>query len=454
MKRKFEAEKAADCHFGSGDEPSVIVIGAGLAGSEAAWQAARTGARVRLYEMRPVKLTPAHKSGKFAELVCSNSLRAASLENAAGLLKEELRRLGSLIICCADETSVPAGGALAVDRELFAGRVTERILKNPLIEVRREEVAFIPEGRAVILATGPLTSEDMAQSIRWFTGRDYFYFYDAVAPIISAESIDFSKVFRSSRYGKGESAYINCPLDREEYDRFREALVRAEKFPRREFERELHFEGCMPIEALAARGRETLLYGPMKPVGLIDPRTGRRPYAVVQLRQENAEATMYNMVGFQTGLKWEEQKRVFRLVPGLAKAEFVRFGVMHRNTYINSPVLLKPTFQTKERPNLFFAGQITGVEGYIESTASGLMAGINAARLACGGEALVFPRETALGSLAHYITTSDPECFQPMNINFGLFPPLKTKSGNKKDRLKAIAERALESIEKLREEIF
>ncbi|BAF59428.1 MAG: FADH(2)-oxidizing methylenetetrahydrofolate--tRNA-(uracil(54)-C(5))-methyltransferase TrmFO [Pelotomaculum sp.] len=433
---------------------TVTVVGAGLAGAEAAWQAARRGIKVKLYEMRPEKLTPAHRSGYFAELVCSNSLRAAALENAVGLLKEEMRHLDSLVMACADVTSVPAGGALAVDRDLFARCVTERIAGNPLIEICREEVTAIPEGEAVIIATGPLTSDALASDISRFTGENCLFFYDAVAPIVAAESINMGKVFRSSRYGKGEAAYLNCPLSREEYEVFWEALVKAEKAPRKEFEKELHFEGCMPVEVLAARGKETLLYGPMKPVGLIDPRTGRRPYAVVQLRQENAAATLFNMVGFQTGLKWDEQKRVFRLIPGLEEAEFVRFGVMHRNTFINSPVLLHPTFQTRKNPALFFAGQITGVEGYVESAASGLMAGINAARLLAGKEPLVFPRNTAHGSLAHYITAADPAHFQPMNINFGLFPPFEARIRDKKERYRTVAKKALESIDRFKETLL
>lgn len=433
--------------------PTAIIVGAGLAGSEAAWQAVKRGVRVKLLEMRPKKLTPAHGSGDFAELVCSNSLRAAALENAVGLLKEEMRRLGSLIMDCAEETRVPAGGALAVDRNLFARRVTEKLTKHPLVEIIREEAIDIPDGEAVILATGPLTSAALSEAIRHFTGEEYLYFYDAVAPIVLADSINMNKVFRSSRYGKGEDAYLNCPFNKEEYEYFWEALVKAEKTPRKSFERELHFEGCMPVEALAARGKETLLYGTMKPVGLIDPRTGRRPYAVVQLRQENNEGTMFNLVGFQTSLKWDEQRRVFRLIPGLENAEFVRFGVMHRNTYINSPVLLNPSFQSKKRNTLFFAGQVTGVEGYVESAASGLMAGINAARILTGKEPLAFPRDTAHGSLAHYITTADPAHFQPMNINFGLFPPVYQKTRDKKERYRMITYRALEAIEKLKERI-
>lgn len=426
---------------------SVTVLGAGLAGAEAAWQIAQRGFMVELFEMRPGKMTPAHQSGEFAELVCSNSLRAAALENAVGLLKEEMRRLDSVIMSCADENRVPAGGALAVDRNLFARCVTEKISSHPLVNIHCEEITDIPGDEAVIVATGPLTSDNLANSIRLFTGEGRLYFYDAVAPIVMADSINMEKVFRSSRYGKGEAAYLNCPMNREEYYTFWDALVKAEKAPRKEFEKELYFEGCMPVEALAARGRETLLYGPLKPVGLTDPLTGRRPYAVVQLRQENFEGTMYNLVGFQTSLKWDEQRRVLSLIPGLEEAEFVRYGVMHRNTFINSPVVLNPTFESKKRPGLFFAGQITGVEGYVESAASGLMAGINAARFLDEKEILVFPRETAHGSLAHYITTASPDNFQPMNVTFGLLPPLPEKIRDKKERYRRLAAKALESIE-------
>lgn len=432
---------------------SVTVLGAGLAGAEAAWQVAQRGFLVKLYEMRPGKMTPAHQSGEFAELVCSNSLRAAALENAVGLLKEEMRRLDSVIMSCADENRVPAGGALAVDRNLFARCVSKRISSHPLVNIHREEITEIPGDEVVIVATGPLTSDNLANNIRLFTGEGHLYFYDAVAPIVLADSINMEKVFRSSRYGKGEAAYLNCPMNREEYDTFWDALVKAEKAPRKEFEKELHFEGCMPLEALAARGRETLLYGPLKPVGLTEPLTGRRPYAVVQLRQENSEGTMYNLVGFQTSLKWDEQRRVLRLIPGLEEAEFVRYGVMHRNTFINSPVVLDPTFESKKRPGLFFAGQITGVEGYVESAASGLMAGINATRFLDEKELIVFPRETAHGSLAHYITTASPNNFQPMNVTFGLLPPLPEKIRDKKERYRRMAAMALESIETLKKNI-
>ncbi|MCL5290386.1 MAG: methylenetetrahydrofolate--tRNA-(uracil(54)-C(5))-methyltransferase (FADH(2)-oxidizing) TrmFO [Eubacteriales bacterium] len=427
---------------------TVTVIGAGLAGAEAAWQIANRGVKVDLIEMRPAKLTPAHHTGDFAELVCSNSLRAAGLVNAVGLLKEEMRRLDSLIMRCADRTRVPAGGALAVDRSLFARCVTAGLEEHPLVNVRRREVGEIPAGGVTVLATGPLTSEAMVASIRALTGEGYLYFYDAVAPIVTLDSIDEARVFRSSRYDKGEAAYLNCPMSREEYEVFWDALVKAERAPRKEFEKELHFEGCMPVEALAARGRETLAFGPMKPVGLVDPRTGRRPHAVVQLRQDNAAGTLYNMVGFQTNLKWDEQRRVFRMIPGLEEADFVRYGVMHRNTYINSPVLLEPTYQCKKRPGLFFAGQMTGVEGYVESAASGLVAGINAAGLTLEKDTVVFPPETAHGSLSRYITTADPRRFQPMNVTFGLFPPLEERIRDKKEKNRRLAERALKALDR------
>jgi methylenetetrahydrofolate--tRNA-(uracil-5-)-methyltransferase len=427
-------------------DETVTVIGAGLAGAEAAWQMAKRGLDVNLCEMRPVRQTPAHHTGDFAELVCSNSLRASALENAVGLLKEEMRRLNSLIMRCADATAVPAGGALAVDRVGFARLVTAALEEHPRVRVQREETAAIPEGGTVVLATGPLTSMAMASSIRQLTGEDYLYFYDAVAPIVSFDTINMDKVFRSSRYDKGEAAYLNCPMSREEYDAFREALVAAERAPRKEFDKEVHFEGCMPVEVLAGRGRDTLAYGPMKPVGLTDPRTGKRPHAVVQLRQDNAAGTLYNLVGFQTNLKWDEQRRVFRMIPGLEEAEFVRHGVMHRNTYINSPVLLEPTFECKKRAGLFFAGQITGVEGYVESAAAGLMAGINAVRVVAGRDLLVFPPETAHGALAHYITTADPRHFQPMNVTFGLLPPPEENIRDKKEKNRRLAQRALNAL--------
>lgn len=430
----------------------LIVIGAGLAGSEAAWQAACRGIPVQLYEMRPEKNTPAHQTGYFAELVCSNSLRARALENAVGLLKEEMRRVGSIIMRCADRNSVPAGGALAVDRESFARDVTSMLEQHPQITVCREECTDITNG-VVLVASGPLTSDLLADKIREFTGHEYLYFHDAVAPIVSLESIDMDKVFWSSRYGKGEDDYLNCPMNEDEYTAFQQALAAAERAPRKDFDQEINFEGCMPIEVLARRGRDTMRYGPLKPVGLTDPRTGKRPFAVVQLRRDNAAGTMLNIVGFQTHLKWSEQKRVFSMIPGLEQAEFVRYGVMHRNTYINSPVLLKPTYQCKLKEDLFFAGQLTGVEGYVESAASGLVAGINAAMLIKGLRPLVWPTQTAHGALAHYITTADARHFQPMNITFGLFPPLEERIRDKKKRYAMYAARALENLKQCQEEL-
>jgi methylenetetrahydrofolate--tRNA-(uracil-5-)-methyltransferase len=425
----------------------VTVVGAGLAGSEAAWQIAKRGIPVRLYEMRPVKMTPAHRGGDFAELVCSNSLRSALLTNAVGILKEEMRRLDSLIMRCADKHAVPAGGALAVDREAFSAEITETLKSHPLVEVISEEVTDIPEGPTVI-ASGPLTSAALSDKLKELTGEEYLYFYDAAAPIVEKDSINMEKVFVASRYGKGESAYINCPMTEEEFDRFYEALVNAETAPLKEFEKEIYFEGCMPVEVLAKRGKKTLLFGPMKPVGLVDPRTGKQPFAVVQLRQDNSAGTLYNIVGFQTHLKWGAQKEVIRLIPGLENAEIVRYGVMHRNTFINSPKLLRPTYQFRGRDDLFFAGQMTGVEGYVESAAAGLIAGINAARLVMGLEPVAPPKTTAIGSLAHYITSADPKHFQPMNANFGLFEELPVKVKNKAKRAEMYAERALENIQK------
>ncbi|WVP27085.1 FADH(2)-oxidizing methylenetetrahydrofolate--tRNA-(uracil(54)-C(5))-methyltransferase TrmFO [Bacillus licheniformis] len=423
---------------------TVNVIGAGLAGSEAAWQLAKRGINVRLYEMRPVKQTPAHHTDKFAELVCSNSLRANSLTNAVGVLKEEMRVLDSAIIAAADECSVPAGGALAVDRHEFAANVTEKVKNHPNVTVLHEEVTEIPEGPTII-ATGPLTSEALSAKLRELTGEDYLYFYDAAAPIVEKDSLDMDKVYLKSRYDKGEAAYLNCPMTEEEFDRFYDALVSAETVPLKEFEKEIFFEGCMPIEVMAKRGKKTMLFGPMKPVGLEDPKTGKRPYAVVQLRQDDA-GTLYNIVGFQTHLKWGDQKEVLRLIPGLEQAEIVRYGVMHRNTFINSPSLLKATYQFKKRDDLFFAGQMTGVEGYVESAASGLVAGINAARLIQGKEPVTFSNETAIGSMAHYITETNKKNFQPMNANFGLFKELGVKIKNKQERNEQYASRALETI--------
>nr|WGD97189.1 FADH(2)-oxidizing methylenetetrahydrofolate--tRNA-(uracil(54)-C(5))-methyltransferase TrmFO [Bacillus safensis] len=424
----------------------VNVIGAGLAGSEAAWQIAKRGIKVNLYEMRPVKQTPAHHTDKFAELVCSNSLRANALTNAVGVLKEEMRHLDSAIIAAADESSVPAGGALAVDRHEFAANVTDRVKNHPNVTVFQEEVQSIPEGPTII-ATEPLTSEALSKELKSLTGEEYLYFYDAAAPILEKDSIDMDKVYLKSRYDKGEAAYLNCPMTEEEFDRFYEALISAETVPLKEFEKEIFFEGCMPIEVMAKRGKKTMLFGPMKPVGLEDPKTGKRPYAVVQLRQDDAAGTLYNIVGFQTHLKWGDQKEVFRLIPGLEEAEIVRYGVMHRNTFINSPSLLRPTYQFKNRDDLFFAGQMTGVEGYVESAASGLVAGINAARFVKGEELVTLPEETAIGSMAHYITSTNKKSFQPMNANFGLLKDLGVRIKNKQERYAEYAKRAIETIQ-------
>ncbi len=402
----------------------VTIIGAGLAGSEAAYQAARQGAKVVLYEMRPGTMTPAHKTGQFAELVCSNSLKSNNLDRAGGILKEELRRLGSLILRCADATAVPAGSALAVDRVRFADMITQAIEDEPSIEIRREEATEVPAEGMTIIASGPLTSQPLARSMFGITGQTYLFFYDAISPIVDADSIDRDKVFLASRYDKGEAAYINCPMSRPEYEAFYDALMTAEISLHADVDPKELFEGCLPIEVMAKRGPDGMRFGPMKPVGLTDPHTGRQPWAVVQLRAENQELTMYNLVGFQTSLKWGEQDRVFRMIPGLENAEFLRYGQIHRNTYVNAPTLLKPTFQFRERDDLFFAGQITGVEGYMESTGAGLMCGLNAARLLRGEEPLTLPRETVLGALAHHICTADPDNFQPMNANFGILPPL------------------------------
>ena len=433
----------------------IIVVGAGMAGSEAAWQAASRGIEVDLYEMRPVKNTPAHKTDLFAELVCSNSLRGAGLENAVGVLKEEMRRLGSIIMEAADATKVPAGGALAVDRLGFSRYITEKVTNHPLINVIHRELEEIPyEDNAVtIVASGPLTEGRLAEKIGELMGQEYLYFYDAAAPIVTLESIDMTKAWKASRYGKGEAAYINCPMNKEEYHKFWTELVNSEKAPTHNFEKEKFFEGCMPVEEMASRGEDTLLFGPLKPVGLENPADGKLPYAVVQLRQDNADGTLYNIVGFQTHLKWPEQRRVFGMIPGLENAEFVRYGVMHRNTFINSPETMRPTMQFKGNDNLFFAGQMTGVEGYVESASSGLVAGINAARICKGLEPVVFPQETAHGSLCHYITTAPAKHFQPMNVNFGIMSPIKEKIRDKKLKKQRIAERALETLEKFKEQL-
>ena len=430
----------------------VNVVGAGLAGSEAAWQIAQAGVPVRLYEMRPVKSTEAHHTSNFAELVCSNSLRGNSLANAVGLLKEEMRRLNSVVITSADETAVPAGGALAVDRDSFSETITRKVKEHPLVTVINEEITEIPEGITVV-ATGPLTSHPLAESIKAFNGSDGFFFYVAAAPIVDKATIDMDKVYLKSRYDKGEAAYLNCPMTEEEFKAFHEALINAEVAELKSFEKEKYFEGCMPIEVMAERGFKTMLFGPMKPVGLEDPKTGKRPYAVIQLRQDNAAASLYNIVGFQTHLKWGEQKRVFRMIPGLENAEFVRYGVMHRNSFMNSPELLKPTYQSTKREDLFFAGQMTGVEGYVESAASGLLAGINAARLAKEMEPVEFPQETAIGSMAYYITHAEGKHFQPMNANYGLFPELPERIRDKKARYEAIAQRALKANETIKKEL-
>jgi methylenetetrahydrofolate--tRNA-(uracil-5-)-methyltransferase len=427
----------------------ITIIGGGLAGAEAAWQAAKRGSKVVLYEMRPQQNTPAHKTDRLAELVCSNSLGSNKLENAAGILKEEMRRLDSLILKAADENQVPAGSALAVDRDKFTEQITQTLDGMDNIRIIREERRTIPEEGPVILATGPLTSDLLSEELIRFGGSEKLYFFDAISPIVDADTIDREKVFQASRYGKGGADYLNCPMTREEYNAFYHELINADKFPVRDFEKKKFFEGCMPVEVLAARGEKTLLFGSLKPVGLTDPKTGKRPYAVVQLRIENKSETMYNLVGFQTSLKRGEQKRVFRMIPGLENAEFLRFGSLHRNTFINAPRLLKPTLQTKKRPDLFFAGQITGVEGYLESAASGLLAGINAQRFLKdnGADMVCPPVTTAQGALLHYITSADPENFQPMNINFGLFPPLGKRIRDKKERNRTIMERALADLE-------
>lgn len=434
------------------DMPVVNVVGAGLAGSEAAWQIAQRGVKVRLYEMRPVKSTPAHHTDQFAELVCTNSLRANQITNAVGLLKEEMRRLNSLVMTSADANAVPAGGALAVDRDDFSGQITTTLREHPNIEVIAEELSEFPEGITVV-ATGPLTSPAMAEQIQQLNGAEGLHFYDAAAPILTKESIDFDKVYLKSRYDKGEAAYLNCPMTRNEFMAFRDALATAEQAEMHGFEDDQVFEGCMPIEVMARRGEKTMLFGPMKPVGLEDPKTNQRPYAVVQLRQDNAAGSLYNIVGFQTHLKWGEQRRIFRMIPGLENAEFVRYGVMHRNTFMNSPEVLQPTYESKQKAGLFFAGQMTGVEGYVESAASGLLAGINAARMAQGQRTLTLDPATAIGSMANYITHTNGKHFQPMNANFGILAPLPEKIRDKKARYQALAKRALDLIDQTAVEV-
>lgn len=425
----------------------VNVIGAGLAGSEAAWQIARRGHSVRLWEMRPAKQTPAHSTGDFAELVCSNSFGSMIETTAPGLLKLELERMGSVILATARQAQVPAGGALAVDRHQFARLVTEKVAHHPLITVMREECTSIPAGITVI-ATGPLTSESLTEVLQTMTNSENLHFYDAAAPIVDGATIDYEAGFWGARYGKGEPDYFNCPLTKAEYEEFWEALISAEVAPvHGDLEEDLTvFEGCMPIEVLAKRGKDAIRFGPFKPVGLEDP-SGRRPYAVLQLRKENTKATLFNLVGCQTRLKWGEQRRVFRMIPALRQAEFLRYGVMHRNTFVNSPQVLLPTFQMRGFPNIFLAGQLTGVEGYMESTVSGLVAGVNAARLADGRSPLVFPEDTVVGAMAHYISSADPKHFQPMNANFGILPPLPTRVRDKHARKQAYVKRAQASLE-------
>lgn len=461
---------------------AVTVVGGGLAGSEAAWQAAARGVPVVLHEMRPVKPTAVHRTDGLAELVCSNSFRGDKLDNAVGLLKEEMRRLGSLIMRCADEARVPAGAALAVDRDLFSSRVTEAIGSHPLISIRRGEVTSIPssEQGPVILATGPLTSEALSAEIAALVGSTHLYFYDAISPIVSGESLDMSKIYRASRWGRnirgtatppdggshtdgpdqpacgiddGQGDYLNCPFTKEEYERFYAALMSAEKAALHEFDQPKFFEGCLPIEVMAGRGVDTLRFGPMKPVGLPDPRTGREPYAVVQLRQDNIAGDHFSLVGFQTQMKWGEQARVLTLIPGLEHAEFLRYGMIHRNTYVNAPTVLRETWQTRMRDDLLLAGQMSGVEGYVESAASGLIAGRNAAALALGEEPSAPPRTTALGALAYYASHADPKHYVPSNIAFGLIPPLEQRVKSKKDRNTAISERALRDLDAWQESI-
>ncbi len=442
------------------DKADLIVVGGGLAGSEAAWQAAERGLRVHLYEMRPIRMTGAHQTAYLAELVCSNSLGSRLPDRASGVLQNELRRLKSLLLACAEESAVPAGSALAVDRELFARKVTERLEQHPNIRIIRAEITDIPSSPTII-ASGPLTSPALTQAIVRLTGEQHLSFFDAISPIVTAESINMEIAFRASRYGRGEAEegdYINCPMTRDEYEAFVDALLSAERIELREFEEvirqgvragvERFFEGCLPIEILAERGRDALAFGPMRPVGLIDPRTGKRPYAVVQLRQDNLLGNLYNIVGFQTNLKYSEQQRVFRMIPGLGRAEFVRYGQMHRNTFIASPHLLLPTLQFRSRPDLFFAGQITGVEGYMGNIATGLLAGWNAARLIRGKEPLVLPPATMLGALCHYVTHASLQDFQPMKANFGILPPLEgEKLLDKRARAQAYAQRALTTLE-------
>ena len=426
------------------------IIGGGLAGCEAAWQAANRGIKVKLYEMKPNVFTPAHTNENLCELVCSNSLKGNGLDNACGLLKEEMRRMGSLVISCADETRVPAGGALAVDRDRFAALVTERIKSHPDIELVTDVVSGINTDEYTIVASGPLTHGALSDAIIKLTGQDSLFFFDAAAPVVTRESIDEEKTYLAARYNKGTADYINCPMEKEEYEAFYEALINAERAPLHEnVENVKVFEGCMPVEIMAQRGKETLCFGPLKPKGLPNPKTGREPYAVLQLRRDNTEGTLYNLVGFQTNLKFGEQKRVFSMIPGLENAEFVRYGVMHRNTYINSPVVLNRDYSLIKYPKVFFAGQITGVEGYVESASSGMIAGINAARKILGKESIIFPASTCSGALIKYITDRENKKFQPMNANFGIIEWNRVKIKNKKERYEYISSLALSALENI-----
>ena len=430
---------------------TVKVIGAGLAGCEAAWQLSKRGINVRLYDMKPKKFSPAHNLDTFCELVCSNSLRSDRLENAVGLLKEEMRSLGSLIMQCADETRVPAGGALAVDRNGFSSLVTARLKEQANIEIVCDEVESIDPDEYTIVASGPLTSDKLYDNIRSFLGGEYLHFFDAAAPIVTLESLDMSKAYRASRYGKGDDDYINCPMTEDEYNIFYENLINAETAELHGADNKTVFEGCMPVETMAKRGKDTLLFGPLKPVGLENPKDGKRPHAVVQLRQDNRDGTLFNIVGFQTHLKFGEQKRVFSLIPGLENAEFVRYGVMHRNTFINSPQLLDRFYRVIKSPKTFFAGQITGVEGYVESASSGMSAGINAARILSGKEPVDFTSLTAIGALSHYVSEGSVGTFQPMNVTFGIIDPLGVKIRKKAEKNAAISKRALEKIEEIKD---
>lgn len=430
----------------------INVVGAGLAGCEAAWQIAKRGIKVRLYEMKPKAFSPAHHLETYAELVCSNSLRSDQLENAVGLLKEEMRLLDSIIMKCADATRVPAGGALAVDRNKFSQMVTDLMRENENIEIINEEVKELPQDVITVVASGPLTSEDLSSSIKALIGEEYLHFFDAAAPIVAFDSINMDKAYKAARYDRGTDDYINCPMNKEEYDKFWNELVNAELAEVKNFEKEVVFEGCMPVETMAKRGVDTLRFGPLKPVGLIDPKTGNEAYAVVQLRQDNTEGTLFNIVGFQTRLKWPEQKRVFGLIPGLESAEFVRYGVMHRNTFMNSPKLLDSSYRMRCHPNIYFAGQMTGVEGYVESASSGLVAGINAAMSFLGKKDVLFPRSTAIGALSTYISDQNVKNFQPMNVNFGLMEGLGVRIRDKRKKNFEIAQRSLQVVRDITEE--